>query len=108
MTTLTAFLWATGAGFAISVLEYAALATVPRRQRRASFTDPAYLFKFFGHPLIGGFLATAYVQGRTDSAVMTVVIIGAAAPSIWRTLVRSGSGIAKVLLKQMAEDESVQ
>jgi hypothetical protein len=108
MSTLAAFLWATGAGFAISILDYAALAAVPRRFRRASFTDLPYLFKFFGHPLIGGFLATAYVQGRSETTPWTVVIIGAAAPSIWRTLVRSGSGMAKVLLKQMAEDENAQ
>lgn len=105
MSMLAVFLWATGAGFAISLLDYAALATVPKRLRRVSFTDSAYLVKFFGHPLIGGFLATAYAQSGVAVTALTVVIIGAAAPMIWRTLVRSGAGIAKVLLKQMADDE---
>ena len=105
MNWFVAFLWATGAGFAISILDYAALSNVPKRQRRVSFTDSAYLFKFFGHPLIGGFLATVYVQSRADASLLTVVMIGAAAPTIWRTIARSGSGIAKVLLKQMSDAE---
>lgn len=90
---------------AISILDYAALATVPKRERRVSFTDAAYLFKFFGHPLIGGFLAAALDQSRSDMTPLTAVIVGAAAPAIWRTVVRSGAGIAKVLLKELSEDE---
>ena len=105
MSMVAVFLWATGAGFAISLLDYAALATVPKRLRRVSFTDPAYLVKFFGHPLIGGFLATAYAQSTVGVTPLTVVVIGAAAPTIWRTLVKSGAGIAEVLLKQMADEE---
>lgn len=106
MSILAVFLWAAGAGFAISLLDYAALAMVPKRQRRVSFTDSAYLTKFFGHPLIGGFLATAYAQSTVGVTTLTVVIIGAAAPAIWRTLVRSGAGIAKVLLKQLADGDA--
>jgi len=105
MSMLAVFLWATGAGFAISLLDYAALATVPKRSRRVYFGDPAYLVKFFGHPLVGGFLATAYAQSGAAVTSLTVVIIGAAAPTIWRTLVKSGAGIAKVLLKQMTDEE---
>ena len=106
MTVLTVLLWATGAGFAISLLDYAALAAVPKRLRRASFRDAAYLAKFFGHPFIGGFLATAYAGSDATLTPLTAVIIGAAAPGIWRTIVRSGAIIAKVVLKQMANDDT--
>jgi hypothetical protein len=103
---LAVFLWSLGAGFAISVLDYAGLANVPRRQRRVSFTDPAYLFKFFGHPVIGAFLASAYAQSQPATTPLIPILIGAAAPTIWRTIARSGRGIAKILLKELAADES--
>jgi hypothetical protein len=101
MSSVAAFLWATAGGFAISVLDYSALAAVPRRQRRVSFTDPAYLLKFMGHPLIGGLLAASYAASRADATPLTVVILGAAAPGIWRTFVRSASAIARLLLRQL-------
>ena len=104
MSTLAAFVWATAAGFAISILDYSALASVPRRQRRVSFTDPAFLLKFIGHPLIGGLLATAYAASWADATPMTVVILGAAAPAIWRTFVRSGAAIARLLLRHVWQD----
>ena len=102
MSTLAAFVWATAAGFAISILDYSALASVPRRQRHVSFTDPAFLLKFIGHPLIGGLLAAAYTESRADATPLTAVILGAAAPGIWRTIVRSGAAIARLLLRQVA------
>ena len=102
MSTLAAFVWATAAGFAISILDYSALAGLPRRQRRVSFTDPAFLLKFIGHPLIGGLLAAAYTESRADATPLTAVILGAAAPGIWRTIVRSGAAIARLLLRQVA------
>jgi hypothetical protein len=98
MSEWTAFLWATGAGFAISILDWTALAGVPRRQRRVDFSDPAYLLKFFGHPLIGGFLASAYAASRADATPLTAAILGAAAPGIWRTIVRSGAAISRILI----------
>lgn len=98
MSTMAAFLWATGAGFAISVLDYAALAGVPRSRRRVDFRDPAYLLKFAGHPLVGGLLAAAYAASRPDATPLVAAILGAAAPGIWRTVVRSGAAIARVLL----------
>jgi hypothetical protein len=103
---LAVFLWSAGAGFAISVLDYAALANVPKRQRRVSFTDSAYLFKFFGHPVIGAFLASGYAQSQPVMTPLTPILIGAAAPTIWRTIARSGRGIAKVLLKEFSADEN--
>ena len=101
MSAFAAFLWATGAGFAISVLDYSALAGLPRRQRRVDFSDPAYLLKFFGHPLIGGFLAAAYAASRADATPLVAAILGAAAPGIWRTIVRSGAAVAKLLLGRL-------
>ena len=103
MSAFTAFLWATAAGFAISVLDYTARAGVPRRQRRVDLSDPAYLLKFFGHPLIGGFLASAYAASRADATPLAAAILGAAAPGIWRTIVRSGATIAKLLLGHLAD-----
>lgn len=95
MSPIAAFLWATAAGFAISVLDYAALAGVPRRRRRVDFSDPAYLLKFAGHPLAGGLLAAAYAASRPDATPLVAAILGAAAPGIWRTIVRSGAAIAR-------------
>jgi hypothetical protein len=100
MGATVAFLWATGAGLAISVLDYAAMAGLPRRQRRFDLTDPAYLLKFFGHPLAGGLLAAAYADSRPQATPLIAVILGAAAPGIWRTIVRSGAAIARLLLGQ--------
>lgn len=98
MGAWAAFRWAAAAGLAISVLDHAALAGLPGRQRRFDFTDPAYLLKFFGHPLAGGLLAAAYAASRPDATPLVAVVLGAAAPGIWRTIVRSGAAIARLLL----------
>jgi len=98
MGITAAFSWAAAAGLAISVLDYAAMAGLPRRQRRFEFTDPAYLLKFFGHPLAGGLLAAAYAASRPDATPLVAVILGAAAPGIWRAIVRAGAAIARILL----------
>jgi hypothetical protein len=95
-----AFLWAAAAGLAISVLDYAAMADLPRHQRRFDLSDPAYLLKFFGHPLAGGLLAAAYTASRPGATPLIAVILGAAAPGIWRTIVRSGAAVARLLLEQ--------
>ena len=102
MSTVVAFLWAAAAGLAASVLDYAAIAALPRRRRRSDLTDPAYLLKFFCHPLAGGLLAAAYAASRPDATPLIAVILGAAAPGIWRTIVRSGAAIARLLLGRLS------
>ena len=97
-----AFCWAVAAGLAVSILDYAAMAELPRRQRRFDLTDPAYLLKFLGHPLAGGLLAAAYAASRPDATPLVAVIVGAAAPGIWRTIVRSGAAIARLLLGRLS------
>jgi hypothetical protein len=101
MNATVAFFWAAAAGLVVSVLDYAAMADLPRRQRRFDLTDPAYLLKFFGHPLAGGVLAAAYAGSRPDATPLVAVLLGAAAPGIWRTMVRSGAAIARLLLGQL-------
>ena len=59
MGAFEAFCWAAAAGLVVSLLDHAAMAGLPRRQRPFDFTDPAYLLKFIGHPLAGGLLAAA-------------------------------------------------
>jgi len=108
MGIIPAFLWATAAGFAISVLDYSALAGVPRRRRRVDFSDPAYLLKFAGHPLIGGFLAAAYAASRSDASPLTAAILGAAAPGIWRTVVRSGAAMGRRLIRPLNSQGGVR
>jgi len=98
MGALEAFCWAAAAGLVVSLLDHAAMAGLPRRQRRFDFTDPAYLLKFAGHPLAGGLLAAAYAESRHDATALVAVVLGAAAPGIWRTIVRSGAAIARLLL----------
>ena len=102
MGGLEAFAWASAAGLAISVLDAAALAGTPPRQRRLDFTDPAYLLKFLGHPLAGGLLAAAYAESRTDATPLVAAILGAAAPGIWRTIVRSAVVIGRLLVGHVA------
>ena len=97
-----AFCWAVAAGLAVSILDYAAMAGLPRRQRRFDLTDPAYLLKFLGHPLAGGLLAAAYAASRPDATPLVAVILGAAAPGIWRTFVRSGAAVARLLLGDLS------
>lgn len=102
MGAWAAFRWAAAAGLAVSVLDYAAMAGLPKRQRRFDLTDPAYLLKFLGHPLVGGLLAAAYASSRPDATPLMAVILGAAAPGIWRTIVRSGSAIASLLIGRLS------
>ena len=102
MGAWAAFRWAAAAGLAVSVLDYAAMAGLPRRQRRFDLADPAYLLKFLGHPLAGGLLAAAYAASRPDATPLVAVILGAAAPGIWRTIVRSGSAIARLLIGRLS------
>jgi hypothetical protein len=102
MGAMPAFVWAVAAGLAVSILDHAAMAGVPRRERRFDLTDPAYLLKFFGHPLAGGLLAAAYATSRPDATPLFAVILGAAAPGIWRTIVRSGAAIGRVLLGDLS------
>ena len=101
MSGAEAFFWAAAAGLAISVLDYAAMAGLPKRQRRFDLTDPAYLLKVLGHPLAGGLLAAAYAASRPDATPLVAVILGAAAPGVWRTIVRSGAAIARLLLDSL-------
>jgi hypothetical protein len=108
MGVTAAFAWATAAGLAISILDYAAMAGLPRRERRFDLADPAYLLKFFGHPLAGGLLAAAYAASRPDATPLVAVILGAAAPGIWRTIVRSGAAIARLLLDPLPGPSSGQ
>jgi hypothetical protein len=98
MSGFEAFLWASLAGLAISVLDHAALSGIPRRQRRLDFKDPAYLLKLIGHPLAGGILAAAYAESRQDATPLVAVVLGAAAPGIWRTIVRSAVVIGRLLV----------
>lgn len=95
MTGLEAFAWATAAGLAVSLLDYAALAKVPPAKRRATFTDAPYLVKFFGHPIIGGLLAFLFQRSTNCFTPTLAFVAGAAAPSIVRTLVRTGAGLAR-------------
>ena len=103
MSTLAAFLWGTGAGCAVSLLDCCAIASVPRRQRRVDLADPAYLLRLIGHPVIGGFLASAYAASRADATPLVAVILGAAAPGIWRTIVQSSAAIARFLLGRLSD-----
>jgi hypothetical protein len=101
MSGTAAFLWAAAAGLAISVLDHAAMAGLPKRQRRFDLADPAYLLKVLGHPLAGGLLAAAYASSRPDATPLVAVTLGAAAPGIWRTIVRSGAAIGRLLLGRL-------
>lgn len=108
MGGLEAFLWASLAGVAVGVLEHAALAGTPRHRRRLDFTDPAYLLKLVGHPLAGGLLAAAWAESRPDATPLVASVLGAAAPGIWRTIVRSAAGIGRLLLGSLPSPDRGQ
>jgi hypothetical protein len=105
MDWLSAFGVGLCGGFAISILDHAALANVAKRDRRVSFSDPAYLFKFFGHPLAGAFLAAVVAASRPGTVAAEAAFIGAAAPGLWRVIARSGRSAARQLVKDMANTE---
>ena len=98
MTSAHVFWLAFGAGSVISLLDYASLRSIPKIERPATFTDPPYLAKFFGHPVVGGFLAAVLNQQGDGLSPLMVLIVGAAAPSIWQALVRAGPGMVGALL----------
>ncbi len=105
MTWFQAFLYALGAGFAISILDYTSLSRIPKIRRPATFTDPPYLLKFFGHPFIGGFLSVALHQSVSNYTPIVAVAVGAAAPSIWRALMRSGAGMLRQFIGELGQSE---
>lgn len=107
MSGFEAFVYAALAGLVISLLDYASLHRVPKIQRPATFTDGPYLVKFFGHPLIGGFLALVLVQTMSTFNPLIAVIVGAGAPSIWRALMRSGVGMLRLFLKELSEPDRI-
>lgn len=104
MTAAEAFAWALAGGLAVSILDYASLAGVAPAKRPATFTDPPYLAKFFGHPLIGGVVAAVF-QRSTDCFSPTLAFVaGAAAPSIVRTLVLTGANLARAAFQELPKD----
>ena len=98
MSATSAFLWAAAVGWPSACWTMPRSPLLPRRRRRFDLTDPAYLLKFFGHPLAGGRPAAAYAASRPEATPLVAVILGAAAPGIWRTIVRSGAAIGRLLL----------
>lgn len=105
MTAFGAFGWALGGGLAVSILDYAALAGIAPAKRPATFSDPPYLAKFFGHPLIGGVVAAVFQQS-TDCFTPTLAFVaGAAAPSIVSTLVLSGASIARAVFQELPKNQ---
>lgn len=105
MTTFMVFAWACGGGFAVSLLDYTGLHRVPKIQRRATFTDPAYLVKFFAHPFVGAFLAMALFRS-TPCVINEVaaIIVGASGTKIIETIVRSSLGLQYFLLSEPPEN----
>ncbi len=102
MTGLAAFGYALAAGFVISVLDFAALTGTPKIDRPATFTDPAYLSKFFGHPVIGGFLGFVLYSSIDQFTPVMAAIAGAAAPSLWRALARAGPGMFRGVIQEFS------
>ncbi len=100
MTALSAFGWALAGGLAVSVLDYAGLASVPK-SKRPTFRDGPYLAKFFGHPLIGGIVACVFQQSTSCFTPTLAFVAGAAAPAIVRTLVLSGESLARAVFQDL-------
>ena len=107
MTGTEAFLYAAGAGLVISVLDYASLHSIPKIERPPTFSDLPYLFKFFGHPVIGGFLSYVLNLQLEEFSYVMALITGAAAPSLWHALVRAGPGMLRLLLGELGASEKV-
>ena len=102
MTGLEAFGYALGGGLVISLLDYAALTRTPEVDRPATFTDPAYLTKFFGHPMIGGFLGFVLNSSIDGFTPVMAAIAGASAPSVWRALARAGLGMLRGVIQEFS------
>ena len=102
MTGLEAFAYALGGGFAISLLDFAALTRTPEIDRPATFTDRAYLAKFFGHPVIGGFLGFVLNSSIDELTPVIAAIAGASAPSVWRAFARTGLGMLRGVIQEFS------
>ncbi len=83
---MDAILWGLFGGFAMRVFLLLELASVPRPQRPATFSDPLYFLQFLFVPLIGAGLAYAYQSSGTVLSPILAINIGASAPAIFRSL----------------------
>jgi hypothetical protein len=105
MTAIAAFGWAFAGGLAVSILDYASLAGIAPAKRPATFSDPPYLAKFFGHPLIGGIVSAVFQQSTACFTPTLAFVAGAAAPSIVKTLVLSGAGLARAIFQDLPKSD---
>jgi hypothetical protein len=104
MSIAEAFAWAFAGGIAVGLLDYASLSSIPPSKRPATFSDPPYLVKFFGHPVIGGLIAAAFRQSTACFTPTLAFVSGAAAPSIVRALVLSGASLARAAFQELPKD----
>lgn len=104
MSIAEAFAWAFAGGIAVSLLDYASLASVPPSKRPATFSDPPYLVKFFGHPFIGGIVGAVFQQSSACFSPTLAFVAGAAAPSIVRALVLSGASLARAAFQELPKE----
>ena len=102
----SAFGVALGAGFVMSILDGAALARVPRNKRLVGFDDPAFWFKFVGHPLAGAYLAAVVAATRPMMTAEEAAFIGAAGPTLWRFVARAAGPIVGHLVKVLEEEKN--
>jgi hypothetical protein len=108
MTMWSVFGFAAGGGLVVSVLSLTATYSVPKVQRPDTFTDPIYVVKFFGHPVVGAFLA--FVLFKSLPCVVNEIaafIVGATATQIVDAVLKSGLGV-KLFLQGDAPRSDVE
>jgi hypothetical protein len=86
------FWFATFGGLAVNVIRLGELASVKKVDRPNTFTDWIYSLQFISLPLIGGFLAYAYVVNGTKLGAILAINIGASAPALLKAAASSAKG----------------
>jgi hypothetical protein len=106
MTWWMVLAWAIGGGMAVSLIGFTALSSKPRIERPDTFSDPVYVAKFVGHPVIGGFLALALFN-VTPCVVneVSAAIVGAAGKQIVEAILRSTIGLQMFLVGAQPRDD---
>ena len=81
-------LFASGGALAIKLLDLVELANVPK-DRRPELKTFFYWLPFVILPLLGGFVAYAYIESGTTLTPILAINIGVSAPLIFRTMASS-------------------
>lgn len=86
MTALAAFGYGFLGAFLLGILRLGEMASIPKIQRPATFSDWVWVVQFLGLPLVGGAVAWLYCVDGTALKPLLTVHIGVSAPLILKAM----------------------